>query len=162
MSEHTNRQAPTTTKAIREALAGVADTVTFRDGEWTARRSFFYTNGCHAEHFEARVRECVPHATILESGEVWKPFRGGASVAQGSHWFVRFTTPAPEPVRPVTVQFEMTTARRGHLTTTVKERTFRSAAALLRFEEQHAGNVRILRYLSERDEQAASGASSQE
>ena len=36
-------------------------------------------------------KAAFPNAEILESGEVWKDFRGGASVAQQSHWFVKFT-----------------------------------------------------------------------
>jgi hypothetical protein len=48
----------------------------------------------------------------------------------------------------ITVQYEMTIARRGKLTTTVKEQTFRNAEALNRFCDKHAGNVRILRYLA--------------
>lgn len=51
--------------------------------------------------------------------------------------------------KPVTVQFEMVIARRGALTTTVKERRFPSEAALQRWADKHAGNVTILRYLSE-------------
>jgi hypothetical protein len=53
----------------------------------------------------------------------------------------------------ITVQFEMTTARRGQMTTTIKERTFPSEAALDRWTEKMAGNVTILRYLDARTQE---------
>lgn len=52
-----------------------------------------------------------------------------------------------QPTKPITVQYEITTARRGQMTTTVKERTFSSEAALARWADKRAGNVTILRYL---------------
>lgn len=67
-----------------------AETVSVRDGIYTARLGFFYTGGYTAEQFANRVRKAYPTAKILDSGEVWKAFRGGASCAQQSHWFVKF------------------------------------------------------------------------
>jgi hypothetical protein len=49
----------------------------------------------------------------------------------------------------ITVQYEMTIARRGILTTTIKEKTFKSEEACEMFFEQHAGNATPLRYLSQ-------------
>jgi hypothetical protein len=48
----------------------------------------------------------------------------------------------------VTIQYEISIARRGQLTTTVKEKTFKSEEALNRWAEKNAGNVTILRYLN--------------
>lgn len=48
----------------------------------------------------------------------------------------------------ITIQYEATIARRGQLTTTVKERTFPSEKALDRWVEKNEGNVTILRYLA--------------
>jgi hypothetical protein len=28
---------------------------------------------------------------IIDSGEQWKPFRGGDTLKQGSHWWVKFS-----------------------------------------------------------------------
>ena len=52
--------------------------------------------------------------------------------------------------QPVTVQYEVTTQRRGQLTTTVRERTFKSSVALERWLErpENQGNVTVLRYLA--------------
>ena len=49
----------------------------------------------------------------------------------------------------VTIQYEITIARRGQLTTTVKEKTFRSQAAFERWLSRMAGNVTVLRYAGE-------------
>ncbi len=38
-----------------------------------------------------QVRAAFPQAVVLDSGEVWKPFVGGAPLAKSSHWFVKFT-----------------------------------------------------------------------
>lgn len=69
------------------------DTIAFRKGEITIRRGFFYRHGGSAETIVARVVKRYPRAIIKDYGEVWKPFRGGASVANQSHWFVKFTFP---------------------------------------------------------------------
>jgi hypothetical protein len=71
-----------------------ADSYSVRDGVFTVRRAFFYRHGFDADQFADRVRQAFPNATIIDSGEVWKPFRGGASVKRGSHWYVVFTVPS--------------------------------------------------------------------
>ena len=67
------------------------DTLSQRDGVFTLRRGFFYRHGNDANKIAAKVQAALPDAMIVDRGEVWKPFRGGASVAQGSHWYVKFT-----------------------------------------------------------------------
>lgn len=83
-----------TLKQVRETLS--ADSYSVKNGVFTVRRTFFYACGGSADKFAAYVKSAFPAATILESGEVWKPFRGGASVAQSSHWFVKFAVPVVE------------------------------------------------------------------
>lgn len=85
----------TTLKQVRAALDGLADSVSARDGGFTARRGFFYTHGYTADRFVAAVKTAVPGAVVTDSGEVWKPFRGGAAVGQQSHWFVKFRVENP-------------------------------------------------------------------
>lgn len=63
-------------------------------GEFVARREFFYRHGHTSDNLAADILAALPSATILQHGENWKPFRGGASTANSSHWFVRFTVPA--------------------------------------------------------------------
>lgn len=67
------------------------DTLSQKDGVFTLRRGFFYRHGNDANQIAAKLQEALPNATVVDKGEVWKPFRGGASVAQGSHWYVKFT-----------------------------------------------------------------------
>jgi len=68
-----------------------ADSYSLKAGVFTVRRGFFYRNGGSAEAYAARVVAAVPGATVLDCGEVWKAFKGGASVANHSHWYVNFT-----------------------------------------------------------------------
>lgn len=83
-----------TSNMIKDVLSG-ADTVSVRGGVFTARREFFYTNGCTAEKFAKRVESEMVAAgygiTITGKGEVWKRFNGGASTKNSSHWWVTFT-----------------------------------------------------------------------
>jgi hypothetical protein len=74
---------------VRETLG--VDVVTRRGALFTARLSFFYGMGRTAQQLVGRVQRAYPAATIVESGEVWKPFRGGAPIAKQSHWYVTFT-----------------------------------------------------------------------
>jgi hypothetical protein len=67
------------------------DMVSLKHGVFTARRTFFYTHGKTAQILVNAITDAFPTAEILESGEIWKPFRGGAPVAKQSHWFVKFT-----------------------------------------------------------------------
>jgi hypothetical protein len=83
---------PSLTNQIRENVHADAITKRRKDGVIVLRRAFFYRHGGTAEKFADRVREAfvkynIP-AKVINSGEVWKPFRGGATVASQSHWFV--------------------------------------------------------------------------
>lgn len=80
-----------TLKTVRAALGSAVDSCSYKDGVFTVRRGFFYTHGATAGHLAARVKAALPSATLVDQGEVWKAFRGGASTAQQSHWFVKFT-----------------------------------------------------------------------
>jgi len=80
---------PLTANTVREKLN--ADTCSCKAGVYTARWTYFYRFGGSAEVKCNRVKAVFPQALILDSGEVWKAFRGGASVAASSHWFVKFT-----------------------------------------------------------------------
>jgi len=83
-------------KEIREL--GIADTVSKKQGIYTLRREFFYRNGMDADKFAANIKRALPGIEILSFGEHWAPFRGGASTANSSHWWVKFKE--AEPVRP--------------------------------------------------------------
>ncbi len=82
--------AKMTLAQIKNKIYGV-DTISVRGGVYTVRRGFFYTSGKTSNEIALRVARALPEATILGHGEVWKDFRGGAPVAQQSHWWVKFT-----------------------------------------------------------------------
>lgn len=82
----------------RSRLAEVKDKIgidaaSYKEGVYTVRRQFFYRHGKTEGDLVRRVQSAFPVAKIEESGEVWKPFHGDATVAQGSHWYVKFTLP---------------------------------------------------------------------
>ena len=67
-----------------------ADTLSKKDGIYTARWEFFYRFGKTFHDYVDRVKRKFPNAQIIEARENWKPFRGGASTANSSHWYVKF------------------------------------------------------------------------
>lgn len=67
------------------------DTYSVRKGIFTVRKEFYYPHGRHIDYFELKIKEAFPDAKIVDSAEIWKSFRGGASTADSSHWFVKFT-----------------------------------------------------------------------
>lgn len=84
------RRKQLTVAEVRERIGGI-DTLSVRHGVFTARRGFFYTHGQTADLIVLHIKAGWPDAIILESGEIWKPFVGGAPTARQSHWFVTFT-----------------------------------------------------------------------
>jgi len=80
--------------AARQLLADLLpDTMAAnKRGNLVLRWSFFYTMGRTAQRYVKAVTAAltdhgIPH-TIVDSGEVWKAFSGGASVSQQSHFYV--------------------------------------------------------------------------
>lgn len=79
-------------KQIREKTAGLVDTVgRTKDGHIMVRRSFFYTHGRTASDFAKTIEHSLRpmNVSVVDFGEQWKAFSGGASVAQGSHWWAK-------------------------------------------------------------------------
>lgn len=65
-----------------------------KHGHIICRWSFFYTHGNSADKYADRVRKLLElndiYYEIIESIKIWRPFRGGASVAAQSHFRVEF------------------------------------------------------------------------
>lgn len=78
-------------KQIREALAVVADTVSKSKGNVVVRRGFFCSMGQTSEKFAAKVDAALKQAGLSERvvcyGTKEAAFRGGQTVAQGSHFW---------------------------------------------------------------------------
>lgn len=66
-----------------------------KDGSIMFRRGYFYRHGCTAEKFRDAVSAELTKAnivhTVVDHGDHWAPFNGGASLARSSHFYVRVT-----------------------------------------------------------------------
>jgi hypothetical protein len=82
-----------TMKQIRAALETVADSVGRSKGDVVVRRGFFYKQGMTSEKFAEQVNAALEKVglpqRVVACGEKWAPFRGGQTVAQGSHFWAR-------------------------------------------------------------------------
>lgn len=67
------------------------DSISKKGDVITVRRGFYYRMGKTAQMYVNHVLEKYPDVHIIDSGEHWAPFRGGASVANSSHFYVKFT-----------------------------------------------------------------------
>ena len=79
---------------VKKCLGALADSVSKRrDGSIVIRRGFYYRHGMDAESYRIaickRLNDCesLPYS-IKDYGEHWTSFRGGASLAKQSHWYV--------------------------------------------------------------------------
>ena len=63
-----------------------------RNGNIVIRKTFYYRHGTTADSFlgniEAKLQNAGIDYTVVDYGEVWKPFKGGSTIANSSHWFV--------------------------------------------------------------------------
>jgi hypothetical protein len=83
------------TETIREILGAQSYELTKYKGVYTYRRGFFYRLGMNqvkvCEKVEKNLKDAGISYTIIDCGEQWTPFRGGSSLKDSSHWFVKFT-----------------------------------------------------------------------
>ncbi len=82
-------------KALRQLLMDNLhpDSVsTNKAGQVVCRWGFFYTHGRTAEQYVKAVSRLLDQFgiayLIADSGEVWKPFSGGAPLCRQSHFYV--------------------------------------------------------------------------
>jgi hypothetical protein len=85
-------KAPSLRSRIRDNIT--ADHIEHHgDGHVTFRRSFYYRNGGdsekHAENISNQLNKAGIKHTVVDHGEVNKPFKGSASVKSQSHWWVK-------------------------------------------------------------------------
>ncbi len=81
------------TAQIRNALGGIADSVgKKKNGNVVIRRGFFYRRGMDAHKFaggvETALRTSGLDFVVVDRGEHWTAFSGGASTANSSHFWV--------------------------------------------------------------------------
>lgn len=78
-------------KELKEKIH--ADGYSVKNGVFTLRWGFFYTMGKNTQTHIDKVKAVFPDAEILHAQEIWKAFSGGSSLANSSHWVVKFTLP---------------------------------------------------------------------
>jgi len=61
-----------------------------RNGNYIVRNEFYYRMGRSAEKIAESLKDKFSDINIVDMGENWKSFRGGASVANSSHFYVEF------------------------------------------------------------------------
>lgn len=87
------------TTEVQDKL-GYGCSVSVRKGVYTVRRGFFYRHDMDSQKLANTCEKAIPGCTIIDHGEVWKPFRGGAELRNSSHFWVKFTiaqTGSPQP-----------------------------------------------------------------
>jgi hypothetical protein len=80
------------TKQIKEVLGDIFDTFSSKDGVYTIKKSYYWGVTKDGSHLGDRVKEKFPNAFILDWGNHWHSFVGGAKSgsAQDSYWFCKF------------------------------------------------------------------------
>ena len=78
-----------TQKQIKEKIQGV-DTILKKNDVYTIRQGFFYRMERSEEKLMANVLSVYPNAELIDSGEHYAAFRGGQTIAKGSHFWVKF------------------------------------------------------------------------
>jgi hypothetical protein len=82
---------------IQKAIAALRssygfDTIGRKGDNILVRKGYFYPNDYDEDTLAAKVLSTLSSAgikaNVIGSGNVWKPFRGGASTAAQSHWWV--------------------------------------------------------------------------
>lgn len=86
-------KAPSVIQTIRNNVTGVDQLSRDSEGNLVFRKGFYYTFGDSADTFADRISNKlnelnIPH-TIIDRGQVWKPFKGGATIKNQSHWWVK-------------------------------------------------------------------------
>ena len=91
--------ALTKSKILNDAAPDINRSAT-KKGTYVFRRPFFFRSGGTAENWVATVSRALANNglkfEVVDKGEVDKPFKGGASVANQSHWYVEMKIDFPE------------------------------------------------------------------
>ena len=85
------KKKKTTINDVESMLDYQFDKISRSKGAFIARKSFFYRFDNTVDKYVDIVKKLIPNVKIIDSGEVWKPFKGGAPIEKQSHWYVKFT-----------------------------------------------------------------------
>jgi hypothetical protein len=80
------------TKDIKVRLNDQVDVVSFRDGIFTVKKSYYWGVSKDGSNLADMVKKFIPEATILDYGNHYHGFVGGAKSGspQDSYWWVKF------------------------------------------------------------------------
>ena len=59
-------------------------------GNYIARNGYYYRHGATEDDFAERILKKIQNIEVVDTKDIWKPFKGGASVANQSHFYVEF------------------------------------------------------------------------
>ena len=80
------------TKDIKIRLNDHVDVVSSRNGIYTAKRSYFFGMTKDGSNLADKVKALIPEAFIIDYGNHWHAFVGGArpGSSKDSYWWVKF------------------------------------------------------------------------
>ena len=80
-------------KQIKEKLNHSFDTFSVREGIITVKKGYYWGVTKSGETYAEKVKEIIPEAKIVDFGNHFASFRGGAKAgsAQSSYFYVKFT-----------------------------------------------------------------------
>ncbi len=78
---------------IKERLYQYFDTFSFKSGIYTIKRSYYWGISKTGETLSEKVTKTIPNANIIDYGNHWHAFVGGAKTGgpQDSYLWVKFT-----------------------------------------------------------------------
>lgn len=86
---------PATIKNLRKVMKESGFIFKISKGQLHVVKGYFYTNGYTGEKLAESVSEYLVkngfNVTVQDSGNIWKPFRGGSTVWTGSRFYVKLT-----------------------------------------------------------------------
>lgn len=83
------------TKTIKNILQDIADVVSFRNNIFTVKKSYYWGFGKDGSEFADKIQKMIPNAKIVDYGNHWHAFVGGAKPGspQDSYYFCKFQIP---------------------------------------------------------------------
>jgi len=80
------------TKQVREAIDNITDTLSSRGGVFTAKKSYYWGSSKDGSAFANEIKSLVPTAEIVDYGNHFHGFVGGAKAGspQDSYFWVKF------------------------------------------------------------------------
>ena len=82
----------TNLKEVREKLEAIADMVSIKkNGNFIARLGYFYRHGYSEDKLAEHILKALgDNIEIVDKGDHWTAFNGGAPLQRQSHWWVEF------------------------------------------------------------------------